>query len=91
MEYYHSPVQHNHHTWSCLLLFSFRELSSLSGLILVLGSVFFAYLAKSGSNLLDKVEQRERLVKGTTQGERKVDAEIELGVCREASITGVQL
>lgn len=90
---YHSLVKHNHHPWNYVLSAScsFRELSILSGLILVLGSVFFAYLAKSGSNLLDRVEQREGLVKGATQGERKVDAEIELGVCREGATTGMKL
>lgn len=63
----------------------------MSGLILVLGSVFFAYLAKSGSTLLDRVEQRERIVKGTTKGERKVDAEIELGASREGATTGLMM
>lgn len=41
--------------------FFFSELCILSATILILGCVLFAALAKSGENLLNRIEQRERL------------------------------
>lgn len=40
---------------------SSSKLSIVSGSILVLGSVFFAVLAKIGAHLLDDVEQQEKI------------------------------
>lgn len=62
---------------------SSRKLSIVSASILILGSIFFAVLAKFGSNLLDKVEDLEHRAIGTRKaavGERKPE------VCNEDTL-----